>query len=634
MIFAVFASYVDRRNFDTALKSTSSNNLSYEYMYYAFEGARDQLENLRDQRCAERDALTFYRLSTFRLREAYSEAYQIGLGLRAAIRQFINERKDKLDLSKMETTLNNSWGILLAGELIFRAEVGDADRKQIGDELNHTEEDLITKANEQLRADPSLYQLVQQISDDLKADPFDALKQLAQQSLDSSSHIFDLSAVSAFEQQLQRLNEASLQALWNKDDPISHIFIQRLLLDNVARGTDLQGAAKIASEVFNPARGTANANLANLDCSPAYTRAIEAAHKFFDQYVRPGLIQTLLPEISKPDHAETRLGDAMDSAWQHISQKAGQDPVSFKAGYLSWFSRANVWLLSQSTTLQTLLVTVLFGVAGALCLNALRLSRRGVWKTVEDPGWGEILLSIVLGGSAALVVFLLATLGLIVVSDGQSRGGDFTTVGASLVGVLGFVSGLLNESAFGRIVFVGQQFFGQTADGRQEDDELVRTLKQLGCTRFAQLAAIFDLAPQYSAGSVPQTLFVPFDGVFDALPLSQWEQLSAREAPQYFTMLGERLTHEGKLTITDIKAMSELKMHDGTVLHVETGGDPPEIRLDGVKLRSVPAEWKGGVIFVMEGAPPAIDELLRTGTVRPSATRQGEEGQTNRPAGA
>jgi hypothetical protein len=91
------------------------------------------------------------------------------------------------------------------------------------------------------------------------------------------------------------------------------------------------------------------------------------------------------------------------------------------------------------TSAQTFIVTMLFGSLGALSLQALRLSNRGYWGTISDPSWGEIVISMWLGMAAAIIVYLLASIGLLVVSDGRSNTAEVSTVGASLVALLGFV---------------------------------------------------------------------------------------------------------------------------------------------------------------------------------------------------
>ena len=625
-IFTIFSSYVDRRNFDAAIREGANNSLTYEYMYYAFDGARDQLDNLLDARCAERDALAYYRLSTYHLRNAYSRIYQMTLASRGAIRQFIRAHTKVLDVGQTEAKLDVAWGVLLASDLVFQPSVSEAQKADTSAEFNNLQIEEAKRFDVQISKDADLTRVREQINVDLSFDVSDPFKKLNKiydnvaNKFGSDKAVFDLTAVNALENQLKALNASSLQPYWSRDDLVARTFIQRLILDKVAlNGLDVQGAAQLASKVINPARGTTQGNLEDLDCSRTYRPLIDAVSGFFDKNVSDGLIKGLIAKFDlKGEDADSKIKAIIVDSWPKSGSKIsaqgvlGETPKSASIvtsaastpGLLYFFLR-------QSTTAQTLLVTVLFGIAGALCLNCLRLSQRGAWSTIADPSTGEIALSIVLGGCAALIVFLLATLGLIVVSDGQSNAGNFSTVGASLLGVLGFISGLLNDSAFGRIRAVGRQFFGQEAEAGAEDDDFVRLLKQLGCSCFARLAKIHSLSKQY--GTAEFTLFVPFDGFFEGLTLAQWDKLAEPDDDRFFKAMVERLTFEKKLTFADIQEMkTPMIMRDKTALAVDAT-HPPAVTLDGVKLRSSSAEWKGASIFVLEGVPNSVLSLLQRG---------------------
>jgi hypothetical protein len=254
------------------------------------------------------------------------------------------------------------------------------------------------------------------------------------------------------------------------------------------------------------------------------------------------------------------------------------------------------------TSAQTFIVTMLFGSLGALSLQALRLSNRGYWGTVSDPSWGEIVISMWLGMAAAIIVYLLASIGLLVVSDGRSNTAEVSTVGASLVALLGFVSGLLNDEAFGRIRKFGLQFFeaaekGPDADATGPNADLVHRLEDAGCNRFAELARIHCLGTSL-APKDHFTLFVPADPAFDGRPLSEWNALAnPKQGAPFMALVNGRLVDAARLSAADLVGANQLTMADGSVVPLDKADGEVRLRGERVEL-SQPYKWRNGTIFV------------------------------------
>jgi uncharacterized surface protein with fasciclin (FAS1) repeats len=255
------------------------------------------------------------------------------------------------------------------------------------------------------------------------------------------------------------------------------------------------------------------------------------------------------------------------------------------------------------TSAQTLIVTMLFGSLGALSLQALRLSNRGYWAPISEPSWGEIVISMWLGMAAAIIVYLLASIGLLVVSDGRSNAAEVSTVGASLVALLGFVSGLLNDEAFGRIRQFGLQFFrdetSKTADADTTgpNAELAQGLRDTNCTRFAELARLHCLGTTL-APKDHFTLFVPADTAFDGRPLSEWTALAnPKQGAPFMALVNGRLVDFATLSAADLATLPQLTMADGSVVPLERSG--ADVRFRGERIEvGQPYRWRNGTIFV------------------------------------
>src|ERR1700745_4152271 len=94
---------------------------------------------------------------------------------------------------------------------------------------------------------------------------------------------------------------------------------------------------------------------------------------------------------------------------------------------------------------------------------------------------------------------------------------------AYFIGLLGFLSGLMYDEAFGRVRRIGTQMFaGQPADeaatARPEDRSLAETLQSKGAALAAGLVLKYGIGTRVSLES-EFTLLVPSDEAMGQLPL-------------------------------------------------------------------------------------------------------------------
>src|SRR5262249_27825067 len=233
----------------------------------------------------------------------------------------------------------------------------------------------------------------------------------------------------------------------------------------------------------------------------------------------------------------------------------------------------------QPPAAQTLFVTLALGALGALTLNVLRLSKVGWWAQYKDPLWGEIMVGPLLGALAAFGIYLIGSAGLLLTTDMRAAQSGVTPLSAFFIGLLGFVSGLLYDEAFGRVRRLGTQLFAERIDrpeGRPEDTSLADALKQ-GSATLAELVLKYGIGTRLATES-EFTFLVPSDEAVGQKPLQFWLDLN-NEAISSFEKWYRR-HHSGKaITKKDVAAevfdVSEktLDMDDGTKFAVTIDKD-------------------------------------------------------------
>ncbi|MFO1083190.1 MAG: fasciclin domain-containing protein [Reyranellaceae bacterium] len=266
------------------------------------------------------------------------------------------------------------------------------------------------------------------------------------------------------------------------------------------------------------------------------------------------------------------------------------------------YNRMLLRYFEQGPAAQTLFVTLLIGALGALSLNILRLSNVGWWNRLEDPDWGEIVISPFLGALAAFAIYLVGSAGLLLTSDVRSGP---STLSAAFIGLLGFVSGLLYDEAFGRVRRVGAQLFGgdkpdEAAGPRKEDLELAQLLQDSGATLVASLVARRGLGLRLLAES-EFTLVVPSDAALGD-KLQWWVNMLDTRKPEFEAWF-HRHHAPKKLLASGVKTTPTLTMDDGKSFPVTFVNQ--ELKIDTVDVAKPDLTWHNGVIHVTKAELPS-----------------------------
>jgi uncharacterized surface protein with fasciclin (FAS1) repeats len=253
----------------------------------------------------------------------------------------------------------------------------------------------------------------------------------------------------------------------------------------------------------------------------------------------------------------------------------------------------------QPPAAQTLFVTLLLGALGALTLNMLRMSHVGWWADQRDPMWGEIVVGPLLGALAAFGIFLIGSTGLLLTSD--SHGAQ--PLSTYFIGLLGFLSGLLYDEAFGRVRRIGTQMFAgtpdvQIANARAEDRTLAEALKGASAARAAGLVLKYGIGTRLDIES-EFTLLIPSDEAIGELTLTAWNRLN--DEPTSFERWYHH-HHAGKrVTRADVAATpptNELRTDDDSVLTLKVKHDT--LTVAGIRVVIPDVKWGKGMVHILQ----------------------------------
>jgi hypothetical protein len=262
---------------------------------------------------------------------------------------------------------------------------------------------------------------------------------------------------------------------------------------------------------------------------------------------------------------------------------------------------------NQPPAAQTLFVTMFLGALGALTLNVLRMSKVGWWSLQEDPLWGEIVVGPLLGALAAFGIFLVGSAGLLLTTDS----GGPQPPSAYFIGLLGFVSGLLYDQAFGRVRRVGEQLFAaksseDTANARVEDRALADTLRGRNASLAAGLLVKYGIGTRLSLES-EFTLLIPSDEAIGRLALATWTALNDPDLDA-FEKWYHRHHADKRVGKADVAgdgggpAVSELKADDGTSYSLALDGG--EFKIGAVRVLIADVAWGKGIIHILSEELP------------------------------
>ena len=583
-IVILFSSYTVRRDLESDMAKLGGDE-SLDTLVMLSRTGGDTVRKIRQYRCLQRDALAFYRIATMDLRRNISEVYAHTLAMRQALRAFI-QSEPMLDRRESELRFDNAWGIPLAGDLVFQSNASPAEKQKVIEAFRTR----LDERFKEFQADAGRHKQVMELLNAKQqnvASP-EALRAAAQRQQQYEQELFDLTSIGRLEDALATMNK-DMKNAGLKDAKRLNILIRKVAAEEALGRGERQASylSEIASQLESSGQSEA---LKDLDCAK------------LDQELTAKIVAGLTAKRSEeltPEQKALVTG--------YLAQRSGNEsaPVLSEVKSLVQVVHGPVTqaFLGFPTSAQTLIVTMLFGSLGALSLQALRLSNRGYWAPISEPSWGEIVISMWLGMAAAIIVYLLASIGLLVVSDGRSNAAEVSTVGASLVALLGFVSGLLNDEAFGRIRQFGLQFFKDetsktaNADATGPNAELAQRLRDANCTRFAELARLHCLGTTL-APKDQFTLFVPGDTTFDGRPLSEWTALAnPKQGAPFMALVNGRLVDSATLSAADLETLPQLTMADGSVVPLERAG--ADIRFRGERIEvGQPYKWRNGTIFV------------------------------------
>jgi uncharacterized surface protein with fasciclin (FAS1) repeats len=262
---------------------------------------------------------------------------------------------------------------------------------------------------------------------------------------------------------------------------------------------------------------------------------------------------------------------------------------------------------NQPPAAQTLFVTMVLGALGALTLNVLRMSKVGWWSLQDDPPWGEIVVGPLLGALAAFGIFLVGSSGLLLAGDSSGA----QPLSAYFIGLLGFISGLLYDEAFGRVRRVGAQLFAAPAaedagNARAEDRSLAKVLQGGSASLAAGLVVKYGIGTRLSLES-EFTLLIPSDEAIGQLTLATWSALNdtKRDAFEKWYHRHHAAKHLLKADVAasgTTPAVNELQVDDGTSYVLALEGS--ELKIDNVRVLIADITWNNGVIHILSAELP------------------------------
>jgi uncharacterized surface protein with fasciclin (FAS1) repeats len=256
----------------------------------------------------------------------------------------------------------------------------------------------------------------------------------------------------------------------------------------------------------------------------------------------------------------------------------------------------------QPPAAQTLFVTLFLGALGALALNMLRMSSVGWWGNQSEPLWGEIIVGPLLGALAAFGIFLIGSAGLLLTADTNGA----QPLSAYFIGLLGFLSGLMYDEAFGRVRRVGNQMFSakpgeEAINARTEDRSLAEILRGNGASLAAGLVLKYGIGTRVNLES-EFTLLVPSDEAMGRLALTTWKML---DDPQRDTFekwyhlhhSAKRITRKDVAGDAAVPPITELRGDDGASYALTLDG--AEFKINNVRVLIADVIWNKGVVHIL-----------------------------------
>ena len=212
-----------------------------------------------------------------------------------------------------------------------------------------------------------------------------------------------------------------------------------------------------------------------------------------------------------------------------------------------------------------------------------------------------------LGALAAFGIFLVGSSGLLLAGDSSGA----QPLSAYFIGLLGFISGLLYDEAFGRVRRVGAQLFAAPAaedfgNTRSEDRSLAKLLQANSASLAAGFLAKYGIGTPLSRES-EFTLLIPSDEAMGRLTLATWTAVNDPKRDAF-----EKWYHRHHAAKRILKAdaagsgttpeISQLQVDDGASYALALDGS--ELKINTVRVLIADITWNRGVIHILSEELP------------------------------
>jgi hypothetical protein len=557
IVFDGFSYYLARRSLDVELESKKISSL--EYLGVLQKRERAHVIDTLETRCTERAQLALFRILDAEQLKALDQAYATSLAMKDNLAYLVGR------MQKEDTQI---------GELVdleaLKAEVNKpAFALAIVDRMLKPVDDV-------KRSDPNYQAAAKSVVDKLKETSRPFVDQLANQAHMRAEALKKLgkdspwfSDIDTLERRLARLRELRKETRQKLGPDLDEVLSRYAVWTEALTGA---GDNPVLDEIAFQLSDDTRTRLSAVNC--------ERFEAYFTKVTGTALNKDeQLARIQQPS-----------GFWLTLAVAPGAVVQFYRNNINAFFNMPSV--------AQTLFVTLILGALGALTINVLRLSKVGWWAAVPDPAWGELLLAPTLGALAAFGIFLLGSSGLLLTSD-KSAG---TSLSAFFIGMLGFISGLLYDEAFGRVRRFGAQFFAEdspTAVAGPEDRSLAEVLRTAKASFVADLVLKFGIGKRLVDES-EFTLLVPSDSAMSRLTLQAWKEISEPTTRSKFENWFRHHHALKSVAKRDVEAgsVAELQVEDGSkhALALEQG----VLSIGAVKVTEADISWRNGVLHILE----------------------------------
>jgi len=549
VVFDAYSFYVARRDLDAELRSRKV--ASIEYLNLAAERQRGLALTTLETRCMERTQLTLFRIFDAehdQIKKVYNDLMAKKTKLIETIKTLgpgvINVDKANEYIAGAYFTLEKLDDYLKP----LTEEAGNSPKyKKLQEEVAKAREAYVAVALSNVSLREELEQVMMR---DGKFAP---------------SKYWSMDAIKALEARIGQLQK-ELESNKNKFGDFEDLIVRYAVWTGSLTGGRTDNP--LQDDMAYMIEQAAGASLKDQDCSR------------FDEYYT-AVYRTIRTENPLEGRSWTQL-------------KWFEFPLAVRSGYRQYLLR----YFTQPPAAQTMFVTLFLGALGAFTFNMLRMSKVGWWAGHDDPLWGEIIVAPLLGSLAAFGIFLLGSAGLLLTADTNGA----QPLSAYFIGLLGFLSGLLYDEAFGRVRRVGMQMFApkpgqEAANARPEDRSLAEALRTASAGRIASLVLKYGVGTKLGSDR-EFTLLVPSDEAVGELTLATWNKLN-EDAAAFDQWLGRHRAAK-RVTRDDVQALPEgkMSMDDGQTRTVVVADGA--LRVDGIHVAVPDIKWGAGVLHVMQ----------------------------------